>query len=135
MVPHWLKIAIQTLHETENMANTGSLYRLFQLSTHFLQIEGNGKEGKVHIDLVFANMTEASVRHIVFHLSENSLGFYASPASMPYPLLRSKQFTRLFLVGFQMVVTLNHTFVTSGIETQASQWTSLAVLRCICGFL
>ena len=29
MVPHWLKIAIQTLHETENMANTGPLYRLF----------------------------------------------------------------------------------------------------------
>mgnify|MGYP006955214691 CR=1 FL=1 len=40
MVPHWLKIAIQTLHATENMANTGPLYRLFQLSTHFLQIEG-----------------------------------------------------------------------------------------------
>ena len=54
MVPHWLKIAIQTLHETENMANTGPLYRLFQLSTHFLQIEGNGKEGKVHFDLVFS---------------------------------------------------------------------------------
>ena len=25
MVPHWLKIAIQTLYETENMANTGPL--------------------------------------------------------------------------------------------------------------
>ena len=36
MVPHRLKIAIQTLHDTENMANTGPLYRLFQLSTDFL---------------------------------------------------------------------------------------------------
>ena len=61
MVPHWLKIAIQTLHETENMANTGPLYRLFQLSTHFLQIEGNGKEGKVHFDLVFSKMSESLV--------------------------------------------------------------------------
>ena len=43
---------------TENMANTGRLYRLFQLSTHFLQIEGNGKEGKVHIDLVFTSMAQ-----------------------------------------------------------------------------
>ena len=30
MVPHCLKIAIQTLYETENMANTGPLYRLFR---------------------------------------------------------------------------------------------------------
>ena len=83
MVPHCLKIAIQTLYETENMANTGPLYRLFQLSTHFLQIEGNGKEGKVHFDLVFSKMSESFVSVVGFHLTENSLGLYTSSSSVP----------------------------------------------------
>ena len=77
MVPHWLKIAIQTLHDTENMANTGPLYRLFQLSTHFLQIEGNGKEGKVHFDLVFSKMSESFVAVISLHLPKDRLWFDA----------------------------------------------------------
>ena len=87
MVPHCLKIAIQTLYETENMANTGPLYRLFQLSTHFLQIEGNGKEGKVHEDLILSKMAETFVIHIVFHLSEHGFRFYASLSSVFQPFL------------------------------------------------
>ena len=47
-------------------------------SGHFLDVKGNGEEGKVHRDLVFAEVTEASVVHIVFHLAENGLGLYAS---------------------------------------------------------
>lgn len=83
MVPHCLKIAIQTLYETENMANTGPLYRLFQLSTHFLQIEGNGKEGKVHFDLVYTDMAKTTICHVVFNLSENRFRLNTSFASMP----------------------------------------------------
>ena len=48
------------------------------LSGHFLEIKGNGEEGKVHSDLVFAEVAEASVMHVVFHLAENGLGLYAS---------------------------------------------------------
>ena len=92
MVPHWLKIAIQTLHETENMANTGSLYRLFQLSTHFLQIEGNGKEGKVHFDLVFSKMSESFVAVVSLHLPKDGLWFDAPTTSMLYSILRCQPF-------------------------------------------
>ena len=116
MVPHWLKIAIQTFHDTENMVNTGPLCRLFRLSTHFLQIEGNGKEGKVHIDLVFTSMAETSVRHVVFHLSKNGFWFYASPAPMSHPRLGGEQLSCSFLVGFQTVVSLNHASVAIGLE-------------------
>ena len=86
MVPHCLKIAIQTLYETENMANTGPLYRLFQLSTHFLQIEGNGKEGKVHFDLVFSKMSESFVAVVSLHLPKDRLWFDAPTTSMLYSI-------------------------------------------------
>ena len=78
-------------------------------------------------------MAETSVRHIVFHLSKNSFGFYASPAPMPHSLLGCEQLTCFSLVGFQMVVSLNHTPVAMGLEASAAQWTSLAVLCRICG--
>ena len=50
---------------------------------NFLNIKGNGKEGKVHIDLVYAKMAKTIVRHIVFNLPENSFRLDASPASIP----------------------------------------------------
>ena len=34
------------------------------LATHFLQIEGDGKEGKVHGDLVSAEVTEPFISHV-----------------------------------------------------------------------
>ena len=52
--------------------------RFCYLPGHFLEIEGDGEEGKVHSDLVHAEVAEASVVHIVFHLAENGLGLYAS---------------------------------------------------------
>ena len=50
---------------------------------HFLYVEGNGKEGKVHIDLVYTGMAKTMVRHVVFHLSEYRFRLDTSPASMP----------------------------------------------------
>ena len=55
------------------------------LATHFLEIEGDGEEGKVHGDLVFAEVTEPFISHVVFHLAEDCLGFYASSS----PVLQS----------------------------------------------
>ncbi len=52
------------------------------LRAHFLYVEGYGKEGKVHCDLVFAEVTEAAVRHIEFHLAEDGLRFNASSPAM-----------------------------------------------------
>ena len=46
--------------------------------THLFYIEGNGKEGKVHEDLILSKMAETFVVHIVFHLFEHSFRFYAS---------------------------------------------------------
>ena len=60
-----------------------SLIVLFgYLAAHFLQIEGDGKEGKVHCDLVFAEVTEPFITHVVFHLAEDSLRFNTSSSSM-----------------------------------------------------
>ena len=50
--------------------------------THLLYIESNGKEGKVHEDLVLSKMSETFVVHIVFNLSEHGFRFYASLPSV-----------------------------------------------------
>ena len=54
----------------------------FHFSTHFLYIEGHGKEAKVHENLILSKMTETLVVHIVFYLSEHSFRFYTSLSSV-----------------------------------------------------
>ena len=44
----------------------------------FLDVECDGEEGKVHGDLVFAEVAEALVLHVVLHLPEHGLGLYRS---------------------------------------------------------
>ena len=87
---------------------------------HFLYIKGNGKEGKVHFDLVYTDMAKTTIRHVVFNLSENRFRLDASPASMPLTFLRGEQLTRLMSVSFQFVVPVNHTFIPGCIETQTA---------------
>ena len=58
-----------------------------QFCTHLFYIEGNGKEGKVHEDLILSKMAETFVIHIVFHLSEHGFRFYASLSSVFQPFL------------------------------------------------
>lgn len=53
-----------------------------QFCTHLFYIEGNGKEGKVHEDLILSKMAETFVIHIVFHLSEHGFRFYTSLSSV-----------------------------------------------------
>ena len=45
---------------------------------HFLDVEGDGEEGKVHGDLVFAEVAEAFVVHVALHLPEHGLRLYGS---------------------------------------------------------
>ena len=59
--------------------------------TYLFYIEGNGKEGKVHEDLVLSKMAETFVVHIVFHLSEHGFRFYASLSSVFQPFLGAEQ--------------------------------------------
>ena len=44
----------------------------------FLYVEGDGEEGEVHCDLVFAEVSESPVCHVEFHLPEHGLGLYRS---------------------------------------------------------
>ena len=72
--------------------------------THFLQVEGDGEESKVHGDLVFAEVTEPFITHIVFHLAENGFGFDTSSASVFQPFFGGKEFTGLFLILVEPVI-------------------------------
>ena len=47
-----------------------------QFCGHFLDVEGNGEEGKVHCYLVLAEVLETFVLHVVLHLSEDRFWFY-----------------------------------------------------------
>lgn len=76
------------------------------ISHEFSQIMGHGEYGKVHIDLVFSCVTETSVVPVVFYLSENSLRFYWSPASVPHSFLRGQHLPCLALVLVEVVVHL-----------------------------
>ena len=58
------------------------LVRFFYFSCHFLDVKGYGEEGKVHCNFVFAEVSEAFVVHIGFHLSEYGFRFDATPPSM-----------------------------------------------------
>ena len=59
---------------------------------HFLYIKGNGKEGKVHFDLVFSKMSESFVAVISLHLPKDRLWFDAPTTSMLYSILRCQPF-------------------------------------------
>ena len=73
-------------------------------------------------------MAETSIRHIVFHLTENGLWLYASPASKLYAFFRSEQFAGLLLVGFQAMIPFYYPLVPLSLEASATEWTSPAVL-------
>ena len=58
--------------------------------THLFYIEGNGKEGEVHKDLVLSEMPETFVVHVIFYLSEHGFRFYASSPPVFQPFLGAK---------------------------------------------
>ena len=79
----------------------------FHLGTHLFYIEGNGKEGKVHEDLVHPKMAETFVVHIVFHLSEHSFRFYTSLSPVFQTYLGAEQLFGFLPVSPESVIQFN----------------------------
>ena len=75
-----------------------------QFCTHLFYIEGNGKEGKVHEDLVLSKMSDAFVVHVVFNLSEHGFRFYASLPSVFQPFPEAEQLFSFPLVFPKSVI-------------------------------
>ncbi len=86
---------------------------------HIFYIEGNGKEGKVHEDLILSKMAETFVIHIVFHLSEHGFRFYASLSSVFRPSPLSRATLWLLLVFSESVIQLYRS-VPFALKTSAS---------------
>ena len=99
--------------------------------THLLYIEGNGKESKVHEDLVLPKMSETFVVHIVFNLSEHGFRFYASLSSVLQPFLGAKQLFGLLLVfskpEFSSIVLFPFALKQRHLRGQPSHLTALYV--------
>ena len=111
------------------MGRISPVFGLFcYLRAHFLDVEGNGKEGKVHCDLVFAEVTEAAVCHVELHLSEDGFRLDASSPSVLKSFLRGQQFACFSFVLVEPVVYLDRSSVVSGFVTQTPQGTAFAVL-------
>ena len=91
--------------------------------THLFYIEGNGKEGKVHEDLILSKMAETFVIHIVFHLSEHGFRFYASLSSVFQSFLGTQQLFS-FLPVFSEPVIQFYRPVSFCFKTSASQRTA-----------
>ena len=74
--------------------------------THFFYIEGNGKEGKVHEDLILSKMAETFVVHIVFYLSEHSFRLYTSLSSVLQSFPAAEQLFGFLFVSSESVIQL-----------------------------
>ena len=123
----------------QKQARTGAIFTVFgllhYLRAHFLDVEGYGEEGKVHCDLVFAEVPEAAVCHIELHLSEDGFRFDASSAPVLESFFRCKKFPCLSFVFIESVIDFDCSSVASGLVAQAPQRAALTVLRPVaCAF-
>ena len=82
---------------------------------HFLYVESNCKESKIHLDLVHTEVPEAFVVHVVFHLSEDGLWLYASFPPIFYSFFRSKSFRGLLSVFGKTVVDFDDPVALDGV--------------------
>ena len=62
--------------DTRKRGEKGRFAPFRHFCSHFLDVEGHGEEGKIHCDLVFAEVAESLVLHVVLYLPENRLWFY-----------------------------------------------------------
>ena len=112
------KYSILTWRKTMNMAENAvfggisSVFRMFcDFPCHFLDVERNGEEGKVHFDLVFSHVAEPLVVHAGLHLSEYGFRFDVPPSSVHEHLLRGKPFGGLALVFPEPVIYLYYSSI------------------------
>ena len=94
-----------------------------QFCTHLFYIEGNGKEGKVHEDLVLSKMTEALVVHVEFYLSKYSFRFYTPLPSVFQSFFGTEKFPGFLFVYPESVIQFYRP-VSFCFKTAASQGTS-----------
>ncbi len=97
-------------------------------SNHLLDIEGSGKEGKVHVDLVLTEVAEPFVLHVVFHLPEDGLWLYWAVGSVLESFLRGEPVPCLLLVAHELVVGLDGSCRLFALVATPPQGTALAVL-------
>ena len=97
------------------------------LGAHFLDVEGNGEEGKVHGDLVFAEVSEAAVCHVELHLPEDRFRLYTSSPPVSESFFGCEQLPGFAFVFVQSVVYLDCASVAFGLITETSQRTAFAV--------
>ena len=111
------------------MGRISPVFGLFRyLRAHFLDVEGNGEEGKVHRDLVLAKVAEAAVCHVELHLSEYGFRLGTSSSPEPETFFRCQQFACFPFVLVEPVVHLDCALVTFGLVALAPQRASFAVL-------
>ena len=116
------------------MGRISPVFGLFgYLCAHFLDVEGNGKEGKVHRDLVFAEVAEAAVCHIELHLSKDGFGLYASSPPVSESFFGCEQFAGFSFVFVQSVVYLDCAPVAFSFVAETPQRTAPAVLCAVTG--
>ena len=72
---------------------------------HFLDVKGRGEEDKVHCELVFAEVTEAFVVHVVFYLPEYSLLLYGALGAVFESPIRGEPVLCLQLVSISQWLT------------------------------
>ena len=104
------------VHKQAKMGLISPVFGLFRyLFAHFIDIECNGEEGKVHRYHVFAEVTEASVCHVGLHLPEDS--FRLNTASPPVfeSHFGSKHLPCFSFVFVQPVVDLDYSLVSFGL--------------------
>ena len=118
------------------MGRISPVFGLFcYFRAHFLDIEGNGEEGKVHCDLVFAEVAEAAVCHVELHLTEDGFRLDASSSPVFQSLFRCQQFTCFPFVLVESVIYLDCASVAPGLVAQTPQRAASAVLSAVaCAF-
>ena len=114
-------------------ARNGRFIPFCHLRSHFLDIEGHGEEGKVHGDLVLAEMPESLVLHVVLDLAEDRLWFYGAFRPVPKSSLRGQPLPCPAPVLHQAVVDINLPFSLDPPVAPPAERASLAPPRTVDG--
>ena len=96
-----------------------------------MDVEGNGEEAKVHVDLVLAPVPEPLVLLVELHLTEDGLRLYRPLAPVHQALLAEQLLPRPLLVFSQMMVHAEDPVALLPFVAYAPERASPAVLRLV----